>query len=640
MAYLDNTGLAYFWGKIKAYVAALLAPKANDADVVHKTGNETVGGDKTFTGAVHVDTYIDIKKASFARNTAPSENKTFGSFNVIDSNSNPVTRIYTWYNTNKFLQSGLITYSGINTSYDFTGIFVGFDADGLPFAYTSSTRTDRTTSGDILTRDWIPKDTRIVHTTGDEVISGAKSFNFIRKYDTRLEKGVSPSTRTYYSIDFCDKNHATASDVNGTRLGIIEGYVDPDGSTSFGISNFKYAANAGAISSISCKYDAVNDWPYVETSATIEHRVNTGIPSYVVRHLNRQRTVAPSARRTNVCILGRDANDISLWGLYSVQETDNTSYIRLIEYKSTTTDGAYAYVEVGSKADGTLYTAATTTPDDAAGNEIVTAGWANSKYLRLDNTQQTVLGLKTFTNNIIIKSGAIVSDENPSTTLYSFIQYYSKDGVNVSNAGYAKYSNGEKCYIMYLYDRSGGSTVIKRLSYSYDADTLNATPDNGVSLGSAGVRWKQLYAGTTVISTSDERLKDSISPVPDEVLDAWAGVDFVQFRMKDAVAGKGAAARLHSGMVAQDIQRAFAARGLDASGYGLFCYDSWDAKEALKDESGKILDEALPAGDRYSLRYEEALCMEAAYMRRENARLKERMADLEERLAALELKVS
>jgi hypothetical protein len=152
------------------------------------------------------------------------------------------------------------------------------------------------------------------------------------------------------------------------------------------------------------------------------------------------------------------------------------------------------------------------------------------------------------------------------------------------------------------------------------------------------------------------------------VLDAWADVEWVQYKMKDAIALKGGAARLHSGLVAQQIGEAFSGRGLDASKYGLFCYDSWDARDwdesvvdqpesvrtvetVLDDGTLGVRDVVEPAkfrtehrhedaGDRYSLRYDEALCMEAAYMRRENARLKKRIAGLEERLAALELKVS
>lgn len=160
-------------------------------------------------------------------------------------------------------------------------------------------------------------------------------------------------------------------------------------------------------------------------------------------------------------------------------------------------------------------------------------------------------------------------------------------------------------------------------------------------MGNSTNRWKNIYAASATINTSDERLKAGISEVPDAVLDAWEGVGFRQFRFADAVEEKGNSARLHVGMVAQDIDRVFGAHGLSAADYGLFCHDEWDAAPAVLGGDGEtVVQEAQDAGDRYSLRYEEALCMEAACMRRENARLKKRVADLEERLAALELKVS
>lgn len=93
-------------------------------------------------------------------------------------------------------------------------------------------------------------------------------------------------------------------------------------------------------------------------------------------------------------------------------------------------------------------------------------------------------------------------------------------------------------------------------------------------------------------------------------------------------------------MIAQNIKSVFESSGLDASKYGLFCYDEWDAEEAAYDDEGNVVRQGQEAGNLYSLRYEEALCMEAAFQRRENARLKKRIADLEERLAALELKAS
>lgn len=188
-------------------------------------------------------------------------------------------------------------------------------------------------------------------------------------------------------------------------------------------------------------------------------------------------------------------------------------------------------------------------------------------------------------------------------------------------------------------DVRGGKTVA---AVEYDrkpasAPWLRYEVDNYATLGQSSYRFATVYAGTGTINTSDERLKNSIGLIPDDVLDAWGAVVWVQYQFNDALEEKGGGARLHTGAVAQRISEAFAARGLDASRYGLFCYDRWD-EEWDESEDG-VRTKTRDAGDRYSLRYEEALSMEAAYLRRENARLKERVSDLEDRLAALELRL-
>ena len=164
-----------------------------------------------------------------------------------------------------------------------------------------------------------------------------------------------------------------------------------------------------------------------------------------------------------------------------------------------------------------------------------------------------------------------------------------------------------------------------------------ANNDNITNLGKASARWKQLFAGTTTISTSDERLKDNITNIPDEVLDAWGEVGWYQYQFKDSIAEKGETkARIHTGAIAQRIESVFTAHGIDANKYGLLCYDEWKSEPAERDEDGNIIQEARPAGNRYSLRYEEALCMEAAYQRRRADRLEQRLNDIEHRLSALE----
>ena len=217
---------------------------------------------------------------------------------------------------------------------------------------------------------------------------------------------------------------------------------------------------------------------------------------------------------------------------------------------------------------------------------------------------------------------------------------------------------------MYARANASGSTsvlvdLVARTNGSHTFTTPTHLPDttNKWTLGASNQRWKEVWTNASAINTSDERLKTFIGSVPDAVLDAWGGVEWLQFKFKDSVAEKKNSARLHSGLIAQRIDAAFRERGLDAAAYGLFCHDSWDAddrdesierKPAVLDDEGNVVEPAVmeerhvhvDAGDMYSLRYAEALSMEAAYMRRENARLRARVASLEERLAALELKLS
>ena len=48
-----------------------------------------------------------------------------------------------------------------------------------------------------------------------------------------------------------------------------------------------------------------------------------------------------------------------------------------------------------------------------------------------------------------------------------------------------------------------------------------------------------------------------------------------KFRWKSSVAAKGDEARTHFGIIAQDLQAAFAAEGLDAGDYAMFISSTW-----------------------------------------------------------------
>lgn len=178
--------------------------------------------------------------------------------------------------------------------------------------------------------------------------------------------------------------------------------------------------------------------------------------------------------------------------------------------------------------------------------------------------------------------------------------------------------------------------------------------DNTLSLGTGAKRFTQVYAASGAINTSDEREKQGVTSFSETLLDAWGAVKLQQFLFRDAVTKKGVdAARIHSGVIAQQVMEVFAAQGLDATRYGLLCYDEWpDEYETVEViDNPAVLDadgnEVMPAqthteqrvvtaaGDRYGIRYSEALCIEAAYQRRRADRLEARTEILEKRVEEL-----
>jgi hypothetical protein len=104
--------------------------------------------------------------------------------------------------------------------------------------------------------------------------------------------------------------------------------------------------------------------------------------------------------------------------------------------------------------------------------------------------------------------------------------------------------------------------------------------DNTKALGGPDRRFSEVFAGTGTINTSDERLKEQVTDLSDaerRVALACRGL-IKKYKWRDAVISKGADARWHFGIIAQELMAAFAAEGLDAMDYGVLCYDEWEAR--------------------------------------------------------------
>jgi hypothetical protein len=117
--------------------------------------------------------------------------------------------------------------------------------------------------------------------------------------------------------------------------------------------------------------------------------------------------------------------------------------------------------------------------------------------------------------------------------------------------------------------------------------------DNAIDLGKSAARFNDIFATNGTIQTSDQNEKQDIEDLTDaeeRVAVAAKGL-LKKFRWKNAVEDKGDDARIHFGIIAQDLQAAFEAEGLDAGRYGMFTSNTWT------DENG---EEQTRMGVRYS----------------------------------------
>jgi hypothetical protein len=188
------------------------------------------------------------------------------------------------------------------------------------------------------------------------------------------------------------------------------------------------------------------------------------------------------------------------------------------------------------------------------------------------------------------------------------IATFRKDGTTVGDIGVA---SGEL-----FVDGVTGDCGIQFGGFVWKPRDNGAAADNAVDIGNATFRFDDIYATNNVIQTSDRNEKQDIEELNDaerRVAVACKGL-MRKYRWKSAVAEKGEEARIHFGIIAQDLQAAFAAEGLDAGRYAMFISSTW------WEHDGKIYDTAEEAPEgatertRLGVRYPELLAFMIAVL--------------------------
>ena len=135
----------------------------------------------------------------------------------------------------------------------------------------------------------------------------------------------------------------------------------------------------------------------------------------------------------------------------------------------------------------------------------------------------------------------------------------------------------------------------------FTVDT-NSGRDDAIDLGTASQRFDDIHATNGSIQTSDQNEKQDIASITSKELNVAKKLSalFKTFRWKSKVAKKGDKARTHTGIIAQEIQSAFSAEGLDVTKYGLFTSTTWWEREIKVDAVKADKEKGIEAKDAYT----------------------------------------
>ena len=278
------------------------------------------------------------------------------------------------------------------------------------------------------------------------------------------------------------------------------------------------------------------------------------------------------------------------WGLYLSGTANNTypecRYANIIggDYNEGNNAGAVydgSYFSSFVNADGNA--TPTTTPTGLQGGGYRNVISPRGNLLQGLNVYTSSSGINTFPfvvdngytaglyNPSVIKQKTTASNGDGAGILWSInpntSSYLDAASISVTQRDVNKYGMNLNVY---------NSGVVTALNINPNNNSVAPGTDNAWSLGNSSQRWSVIYAATGTINTSDATQKQQIRVLSNAEKQAAQSIKLAlkAFKFNDAVEKKGDKARIHFGVIAQEVKEIFAVVGLDAENYGLFCSDT------------------------------------------------------------------
>jgi len=262
--------------------AAITAKKLkdySDGNFVHLTGNETIGGTKTFTSIPYVlkasPSEIIVKSSDKDSTVTPTDNYQVGRISIYDKNDKTCGYWYCEKRDDGDIRNTLETrrYDS-EGNYKYTAFQVYCDSDSNGIGYCSigtsesvnnslSKVTNSTSDSTVPTMGWVNNpstSTNVVHRSGDETIAGTKTFIGDIHHKGNFTVGTIPS-ETKFSV-------YNMSDSSGTDFGSLSLQYKSDGSLTTYIGT-RRQDNTNNYAVIGVGYDSnQNPYTYCPTPQT------------------------------------------------------------------------------------------------------------------------------------------------------------------------------------------------------------------------------------------------------------------------------------------------------------------------------------------------------------------------------------
>lgn len=257
------------------------------SNIVHRTGDETVNGSKTFVSTLQITTNPVYKRSDITKGTNPESTRSWQLF-YTDKNgtgdANTLGKIATYIESSGLVSTSMYAFKNESGTAN-ARISVYYPSTGNPYTYAPTPATsDNSTK--IATTAYVQSnlssyalDSNVVKLTGNQDIDGTKTFKAgsIAVSKSNMTKGTNPSSTIYWQWFSGDKNGT--GDAN--CLGKILTTVDSTGLVCTGLYAYKNASGTTS-SRISVYYPATGDpYTYAPTPASSDNSTKIATTEWV-----------------------------------------------------------------------------------------------------------------------------------------------------------------------------------------------------------------------------------------------------------------------------------------------------------------------------------------------------------------------